>query len=531
MNPFKKYRWFVWLLLTGLGFGSGCGPAATETTLLPVSLPMLDGLNEAAQQQVRLQHAQTQGADGGLSSEALGLAYGRLGQLLFTYDFLDAAEPAFRNAQSLRPKDGQWFYYLGMLYRQKGDFEAAAAQFERVLERQPEDVLARLRLAEVYLELGRAETSETLLKAVVASEPRNAFAHYLLGQIAYEAGAFEEAVARYETVLELQPTATQVHTPLGLAYRNLGKEEQSRYNLARRGQALVQLSDPRVQELEGFKQATGATALTQGQQLVEAGQYLDAIAVLEQALARDSTNASAYLSLGVALAYTGDQAAAIDAFQHTLLLDPTHSRAHYNLGAIFAAQGQQALAEKQFRAALANDPRHRNAHLELAELLRRAGRCQEAVEHFNRTLEITPGDVGARQHLVLCHLYLGNQGAARALLEDGLAANPNHLGFLDALARVLASSTEDGVRDGARALRLAEQAVALQRRTETLETLAMAYAELGRYDEAIARQNEAIRMAQQRGHAAYVAHLKAQLRSYQQRMPCRTPWPDFMYGL
>ena len=159
--------------------------------------------------------------------------------------------------------------------------------------------------------------------------------------------------------------------------------------------------------------------------------------------------------------------------------------------------------------------------------MRRTGRCREAVEHFERTLEITPGDIAARQHQALCHLYLGQYAAARTLLEDGLAANPNHLGFVDALARVLAASPE--VRDGARALRLAEQALSLQRRTETLETLAMAYAELGRYEEAVAWQNEALQMAEQRGHAAYLAHLKANLRRYQFGTPCRTPWPDFMY--
>ncbi len=56
-----------------------------------VPLPTLEG--HAVQQQLRLQHARTQ------TSDVLGLEYGKLGQLLFTYDFLDAAEPAFRNGR------------------------------------------------------------------------------------------------------------------------------------------------------------------------------------------------------------------------------------------------------------------------------------------------------------------------------------------------------------------------------------------------------------------------------------------------
>ncbi len=161
MHGSKKRCWLFPLCLAWLMLGTGCGPGAPETALLPVPLPTLEGLADAAQQQLRLQHARTRGAAESIGSEALGLEYGKLGQLLFTYDFLDAAEPAFRNAQSLRPEDEQWSYYLGMLYRQKGDFDAAAAHFEHVLERQPDGAIARLQLTEIHLELARAERSNT----------------------------------------------------------------------------------------------------------------------------------------------------------------------------------------------------------------------------------------------------------------------------------------------------------------------------------------------------------------------------------
>lgn len=519
------------MLLVGLLLCPGCRPAAPETTLLPVPLPNLEGLTEAAQQQLRLQHARTLGAAERTPSEALGQEYGTLGKLMFTYDFLDAAEAAFRNAESLRPEDVQWSYYLGMLFRQRGDFAAASDRFEGVVERRPDDALARLRLADAYLELGRIEEARKLLEAMVQADPNQAFAHFLLGQIAYEAESYETAVTHYQTVLDLQPAASQVHVSLGMAYRNLGDQERSRYHMDRRGQAQVQLNDPRVRELEDFKQSTGATAVTQGEALIQAGRYQEAVVTLEQAVAQDSTNASNYLNLGVARSYAGDQAGAVEAFLHAVRLDPSKSKAHFNLGAIYAANGQQAQAEERFRAAVASDPRNGEAHLELAELLRRTRRCPEAVPHFERMLEIAPGHIAARQHLSLCYLRLGNYAAARTLLEAGLVANPNHLGFVDALARVLATSPEADVRDGARALQLAERAFSLQRRTETLETLAMAHAELGQFDEAATWQNEAILRAEQLNHGAYLTHLRRNLQRYRQRAPCRTPWPEFMYEM
>lgn len=496
-----------------------------------MALPDLQGLPEAAQQQIRLQHAQVQGTAAGLPADSLAKAYGTLGQLLFTYDFVEAAGPAFQNAQALAPSNDDWPYYLGMLYRQQGNFEAAESQYARLTERNPKDTLARLRLAETLIQQGRIADAQPLLESVLTEAPRTAFAHFLLGQIASERGNYEDAVTHYESALTLQPDASQVHAPLGLAYRSLGNEEKSAFHLARRGQELVRLADARVESLESFKKSSGATALTQGQKLIDAGRYQEAIAVLEQAVAQDSLNASAHLSLGVARSYAGDRDGAVAAFQHTLALDPAKSNAHYNLGAIYAAEKNLEAAETHFRAAVDADPRYGKAHLELAELLRRSSRCADAVPHFAQALQTMPGDIAARQHQALCLLQTGQYTAARDLLEDGLAALPDHLGFMDALARVLAASPDDAVRNGARALELAERAVAARRRMETRETLAMAQAAAGHFDEAQAIQQVLIEQAKAANHAAYLAHLQANLQRYQQNQPSRTPWPAFMYEM
>ncbi len=514
------------LLALPLALGTACD---RPSALLPVSLPNLDGLPAAAQQQLRSQYATA--TENAASVNAIGLEYGRLGQLLFTYDLLDAAEPAFQNAQALAPTEARWSYYLGMLYRQRGDLQRAAEQFQDVVQRDGTDALARLRLAEAHLELGDTDAAAAGLQEIVRADPGNAFAHFLLGQIALEGEAYDSALVHFLTVIDIQPAATQVHVPLGMVYRNLGDSARSQYHFARRGQTLVQLQDPRVLELEALKRASGATALTQGQRLIDARRYAEALALLEDAVSHDPTNPSVYLSLGVARSHLGDQAGAMDAFEQAVRIDPAGSKAHYNMGVLLAAAGERAEAEKQFLAAITNDSLHRNAHLELAELLRRTGRCGEAVEHFAITLRLTPGDIAARQHLALCYLKLGRDRAARAVLEEGLAANTRHVGFMDALARILAASGDAGVRDGTRAVQLAEEALAIQRRTETLETVAMAYAEVGRFEEAASTQHEAIRSAERRRQAAYVQHLQQNLRRYQRRTPCRTPWPPFVYEL
>jgi len=68
---------------------------------------------------------------------------------------------------------------------------------------------------------------------------------------------------------------------------------------------------------------------------------------------------------------------------------------------------------------------------------------------------------------------------ALSVLERGYQSDPDELGFVDSMARILATSSDASVRDGDRALVLAEQGLALQQRTETLETAALALSETG----------------------------------------------------
>jgi tetratricopeptide (TPR) repeat protein len=78
---------------------------------------------------------------------------------------------------------------------------------------------------------------------------------------------------------------------------------------------------------------------------------------------------------------------------------------------------------------------------------------------------------------------------------------PDKLFLLNRLGWLLATSPEDEVRDAARAVELGERAVRLTSRQDplSLDTLAAAYAEAGRFDEAAAAAREALELAARRG--------------------------------
>ncbi len=105
----------------------------------------------------------------------------------------------------------------------------------------------------------------------------------------------------------------------------------------------------------------------------------------------------------------------------------------------------------------------------------------------------------------------------------GLALSPSDTHIVNNLAWLLATCPDDQVRDGAEAVRLGESA---HRATEggnpaVLSTLAAAYAEQGRFDDAVASARRAIDLADQAGAQALAERIKGRLRRYEQQQPIR----------
>jgi Flp pilus assembly protein TadD len=101
-------------------------------------------------------------------------------------------------------------------------------------------------------------------------------------------------------------------------------------------------------------------------------------------------------------------------------------------------------------------------------------------------------------------MALGQSGRPReavAQYREALRLNPNLTGALNNLAWALAASPDDELRNGAEAVRLAERACELTHYDEPLfvGTLAAAYAEAGRFPEAVTTAEKAEQLATDAG--------------------------------
>jgi protein O-mannosyl-transferase len=163
------------------------------------------------------------------------------------------------------------------------------------------------------------------------------------------------------------------------------------------------------------------------------------------------------------------------------------------------------------------------AHASFADLLMRRGSVKEAIEHSEKALEIRPNDADAQNNLGLAMLQTGETKRAVAHLEKALEINPGHMNAEVNLAWVLATSSDDSLRNGARAVQLAEDVVnrAGHPNAIVLRTLAAAYAESGRFNDAITAAQQAIEIARTTGNEGLIVDLERSIAAYQSNQPIR----------
>lgn len=170
-------------------------------------------------------------------------------------------------------------------------------------------------------------------------------------------------------------------------------------------------------------------------------------------------------------------------------LDPDHARAQAQLGLVLARQGRAAEAVPVFREVVRLRPDDAEAELNLAKALAGSDRFVEALEHYERAVELSP--------------------------RSAVLAN--------SLAWTYATHPLAEIRDGARAVELAEAARELTGDGDpvTLDTLAAAYAEVGRFDDAIAAATRATKVAREAGREDLVKALEAHLVELRAGRPLR----------
>lgn len=455
--------------------------------------------------------------------------YGFLGQLYHAYGLLDSAGPAYRNAVILAPGDTRWPYYLATVSRQQGQLETAVGQYRKVVEAQPGNLAARYRLAEVLRDLGRLDEAEAQAKTVLQGTSSSPAALALLGEIEIDLGHPREAVDALELALAQVPEANRLHWLLFQAYRALGDEETARQHLAQRGTVGVKPPDLLMEELEGLREGERVHLLS-GRMAFGAGRFEEAAQEFAKAVNAAPESARSRVNLAAALAQVGQPGDAVTQLRKAVELEPDNATARYNLAKLLAWGGDSAGAVEQLQQAVELEPGDLAAQLELAQLLRTQRDWPGALEHYEEALGLQPLDETAQLGRAIALTELGRYREAIDSLDSALKQEPSAGRWAHALARLLAGVPDLELRDGARAVTLAQAVFDAQPTATHAETLAMALAETGDCAGAAKVQERALELGSQKkstedeGIGEEIAQgVDEALDRYRGSTPCRPP--------
>jgi protein O-mannosyl-transferase len=251
-------------------------------------------------------------------------------------------------------------------------------------------------------------------------------------------------------------------------------------------------------------------------------------------------------------------------WKHTLAVTSDNDVAHYNLGYLFLQRGDSDSAISHFETALRIRSRNRAGHYDfggapiennLANILAQKGRINEAIDHYHNAMRLRPGygdpylNLGnllvrqgrmsdaialwqqarateskdARFHTTLADAFLraGLQKDAVAEYEYAAGISTQDPLPRNNLAWLLATSRDASIRDGTRALELANEALGLSNSKDPnfLRTLAAANAESGRFAEAEETARKALRAAERLDNRTLVSALHDEIALYELGLP------------
>jgi Flp pilus assembly protein TadD len=252
----------------------------------------------------------------------------------------------------------------------------------------------------------------------------------------------------------------------------------------------------------------------------------DAVALYELAAKSDPGNAKASYNLGIVLERQGKTAEAIARYEEAVRRQPDWPDPHNNLGVALFGSGRPDEARAHFEAVLRLHPGDVEAELNLGMIAKESQQWEAAERHYRAAASVAKEEhLAAAAHASLGDVLLERDKVAEAgrQYEAALRSAPDDADVLVALAWLRATGAEAGWRDGAAAVRLAERACSLTANEDAnaLDALAAAYAEAGRFPDAVRTGRQALEVAEE--GSALAQEIAARVALYESKRPYRVP--------
>ncbi|HEX3626313.1 MAG TPA: tetratricopeptide repeat protein [Verrucomicrobiae bacterium] len=325
----------------------------------------------------------------------------------------------------------------------------------------------------LFLAQGRLAEAKTQYQKTLALFPACADAYGGLGNVLFHQGHVDEAIVDYQKAVEINPSFVEAQNNLGYCCLEKGRLDDA-----------IGYYKKAANLRPGFVKYRSAL----GNAYARKGLFGEAIAQYQTAADIQPGSADIHERLGDALFQKGQLESALVQYQRVIELQPGFAQAHNNLGYCFQKTGRESDAIAQYQKAVELDPSFASAYNNLGNAYREQKMAAQAIAVYQKAADLAPQLVPARLNL----------------------------------AWMLATWPDTGVRNGNKALALALRLNDLTQGNDPkiLRTLAAAYAEMGKFDEASATAKKAMALAQ--SDVALTNALQTEIGLYQARTPVRS---------
>jgi len=339
--------------------------------------------------------------------------------------------------------------------------------------------------------------------------------HYILGNHYWQARGdkppdYERAGEHFKEAARLRPKDLAIRRRLVNTLMRLGRREETEQQFAE----LLSSWPQDVETRHGY-----------GVFLEGTGRPSEAVAQFQAAVELQPRNVDVHQKLAETLQKLGRHEEAAAHAQQAVTLLPDLIPARMTLGLSLTKLGRFEEAVKQFDEVLSRQSTNRSALHYRGNALAKLGRFEQAIASLQEALWLDPFHPQASNALAGALQAAGRDKEALEVLKQALSGAPRDPRLINRLAWLLATTTDDEVRNGEQAVRLALRAIQLagQPYPETLNTLAAAYAAAGHFEEAISMARQAVEIARGSGRNELADEIEAHLRLYEQGQPYRAP--------
>ena len=221
-------------------------------------------------------------------------------------------------------------------------------------------------------------------------------------------------------------------------------------------------------------------------------------------------------------------------FKRVTEIGQVNARTQISFATGLVQQGLLKQAAVRYRMGSSLAPGDYFPHFCLAVVLSREGLNKAALAEYRAAAACgcLPQDYLGNLNLGNALTQLGRYGEAAAYLKAALQLNPDSTQALNNLTWILATCPDTSVRDGTLAVQLGERGCELTDYKQTIfvGTLAAAYAEAGRFDEAVATAQRAIALAKEHGETNFLQRNQQLLQLYLAHKAYHEPEPTLSPG-